>query len=842
MAAQATAPGGEPAHSFYLSSPRLGLQKERELAQRLISERQQACRHSYDGSTRPPVATCQDDVRGSDHYLLILAGRYGTPQPEHNGKSVTELEFEAAVESGRTLHAFFLNYISDFSNGLDDDPGRARLEAFKTRVQRHCTAKFCADEAELATAITILAAAPPPRPGSTTADPTLLAHATPHNLPFRARSGDGLVGRENALSRLEALLEEDGGPVLITGMDGVGKTALALHHLRRSLERYPGGVVILEGQQGLPALVGQLTLFARVHFELKVPEELPFAGQLGWLYSRWPGQGAAALVLDDLRDSTDLEALGEGLPERFVVLATCRRQLGEARQRVPLAPLTEGEALQLLEQRAERGPFSGTERRQALALVAHVGGLPLALHLLGRQLARDGDLELVELELRLRRRGALASELQGSRGTNSDLQVERGLQASFQLAWEQLTAAERELGLLLAALPAAAVPWELAALCRPEAIEPEAWEEARLGLQQQHLLERPLPRLHQLHPLLHDLFAAAARDREPEERTERQERLAVALGRWLPTVSDVLEARSLERCQRCLPLLEALAQWPTERWGTGAAAAWPLLALGRLRAGLGAYGLAVEALEAGLKWTQSLTEGSDLKSGFLVALAGIARERGQLEAAERQCRQALALLEPGGEGGEEGSESKDLERAEALNGLGLVLHERGEPSAEGQLRQALELRRQRLGHDHPLVQVSRNNLARTLTALGRFAEAKALYQQALSSLGEEPCEVGMAVHNNLASLAMGEGRAEEAFAELEEAVRLAGLAMGERHPRRGELLKNLAVVAEQLGHREEAEQHYRQALELVSEAWGPEDPRSQDCRLTLEAFLAEQQA
>jgi hypothetical protein len=27
----------------------------------------------------------------------------------------------------------------------------------------------------------------------------------------------------------------------------------------------------------------------------------------------------------------------------------------------------------------------------------------------------------------------------------------------------------------------------------------------------------------------------------------------------------------------------------------------------------------------------------------------------------------------------------------------------------------------------------------------------------------------------------------------------------------------------------------------VSEAWGPEDPRSQECRLTLEAFLAEQE-
>jgi hypothetical protein len=164
MAAQGTAPGAEPAHSFYLSSPRLGLQQERALAQRLISERQQACRHSYEGSTEPPVATCQADVRGSDHYLLILAGRYGTPQPEYDGKSVTELEFEAAVASERTLHAFFLNYISDMANGLDDDVGRARLEAFKNRVQRHCTAKVCMNAEEFATAITLLAAAHQPNP------------------------------------------------------------------------------------------------------------------------------------------------------------------------------------------------------------------------------------------------------------------------------------------------------------------------------------------------------------------------------------------------------------------------------------------------------------------------------------------------------------------------------------------------------------------------------------------------------------------------------------------------------------------------------------------------------
>ena len=368
----------------------------------------------------------------------------------------------------------------------------------------------------------------------------------------------------------------------------------------------------------------------------------------------------------------------------------------------------------------------------------------------------------------------------------------------------------------------------------------DLWEEARLGLQQQHLLERRLPRLHQLHPLLHDLFAEAARCGAEPERGERQERLAAALGSWLAGVSDVMEASSRERSQGCLPLLEALALWPPERWH-GAAAGLPWLALGRLRSGLGAYGPAREALEAGLRQALEVDtpEARPLVAGCLVALAGIAREQGQREAAERQCREALALLEPGGDG--QGREGEDLARAEALNGLGLALHELGQPEAEATLREALELRRQRLGEGDLQVQVSRNNLARTLAAMGRHPEAKALYRQTLEALGEEPNEVSMAVHNNLASLAMAEGRAEEALVELEEAVRLAALAMGERHSRRGELLKNLGVVAEQVGRLEEAEAHYRKALELVGEAWGPGDPRSQECRLTLEAFLAERE-
>ncbi|MFM9103335.1 MAG: hypothetical protein ACKOPS_19185, partial [Cyanobium sp.] len=78
-----------------------------------------------------------------------------------------------------------------------------------------------------------------------------------------------------------------------------------------------------------------------------------------------------------------------------------------------------------------------------------------------------------------------------------------------------------------------------------------------------------------------------------------------------------------------------------------------------------------------------------VRAGCLVGLAGIARERGQLEPAERQCREALALLHDPAEAEVEAEDAEGLlERAEALNGLGLVLHELNAPEAEALLRES----------------------------------------------------------------------------------------------------------------------------------------------------------
>jgi formylglycine-generating enzyme required for sulfatase activity len=288
MEAKGRVQGGNSAHRFYISSPFLGLKKEREEAKKLITRRNHAYGDSYGGSPDPLVETCQRDVRASDHYILILGERYGTRRPEHGGRSVTELEFEAAVEAGRSLHAFYLGFVSDARNGIEREAeAQAALTAFRRRVSDHCVPVDCSDQEDgrsgwevFSEQITALAANPPPKTGegahsATTAQrqytsQELQTWVERHHPRLRraflglssvqtrqvhvpldvcltpagaaATEGPRLLRPED----LEPLLAAAGSHVLLlSGDGGAGKTSLAFAIARWWQEGEPGGVVRL---------------------------------------------------------------------------------------------------------------------------------------------------------------------------------------------------------------------------------------------------------------------------------------------------------------------------------------------------------------------------------------------------------------------------------------------------------------------------------------------------------------------------------------------------------------------------------------------------------------------
>lgn len=67
----------------------------------------------YVAENTTPLAKCLDDVGSADVYLLICAWRYGyipvDPELNPDGRSITELELEAAEKTGKTVLAFLLD-------------------------------------------------------------------------------------------------------------------------------------------------------------------------------------------------------------------------------------------------------------------------------------------------------------------------------------------------------------------------------------------------------------------------------------------------------------------------------------------------------------------------------------------------------------------------------------------------------------------------------------------------------------------------------------------------------------------------------------------------------------
>jgi hypothetical protein len=285
-APQSRAQGGDSAHRFYISSPYLGLRKEREEAKQLITRQNHAYGDSYGGSPEPLVESCQRDVCASDHYVLILGERYGSRRAEHGGKSVTELEFEAALGAGLSLHAFFLGFVSDARQGIERDPeAMAALAAFRRRVSDCCVPVDCSDQEDgrsgwevFAERITALAANPPAKanggapsqaPQARTYTPADLNAWVEHH---QAQLTASFLGLQSVQARqvhvpldvcltpagaaategprllrpedLEPLLAAGGSQVLLlSGDGGAGKTSLAFAIARWWLQGEPGGVV-----------------------------------------------------------------------------------------------------------------------------------------------------------------------------------------------------------------------------------------------------------------------------------------------------------------------------------------------------------------------------------------------------------------------------------------------------------------------------------------------------------------------------------------------------------------------------------------------------------------------
>ncbi|GAA2141160.1 AfsR-like transcriptional regulator TcrA [Kitasatospora kazusensis] len=256
--------------------------------------------------------------------------------------------------------------------------------------------------------------------------------AVPAGLPPRGV----FVGREEVLARLE---EADVPVTVLTGLGGVGKSALAVEAAYRSRHRFPGGVLYLD-LRGYDS--GRLSAHQALDALLRalgedVPPE-PAAKELVYRSRLAALDGPLLLVADNVSGTDQLGPLLPGDP-RHRVLATSRHRLVDRMLNLPhieVDVLAEADAVALLAELAR------TDTAHAAEIAGLCGHLPLALRIAAALLAERSPARLV-------------LDLSDARERLSELNAgpDLAIRAAFDLSYRQLPPEEARLFALLAVNP-----------------------------------------------------------------------------------------------------------------------------------------------------------------------------------------------------------------------------------------------------------------------------------------------------------------------------------------------------------------------------------------------------
>jgi tetratricopeptide (TPR) repeat protein len=621
--------------------------------------------------------------------------------------------------------------------------------------------------------------------------------------------------REAELTQLLADLQP-GRVVTLCGPGGIGKTALAVEAIWTLVptdtppERFPDGIIYYSFYNQPQA---ELALEAIARAFGEEPKPTPRDAAQRALVGR-----QALLLLDGTEASTDLASVLAVIGNCGVIV-TSRRHKDAPDEWQNIAPLPVDEAVTLL-QAWGKGWAADVVACQELCRL--VGGLPLAVRLVGRYLAQTSQSATTYLAWLAKT--PLQALDQGQRREESvPLLLERSL--------IQLSAEARQVWGVVGLL--ALAPFEravVAAALASDESQAGRWLgelvdfgllQSGEGYQVSHTLihtyaRRRLPVEAEVITRLVDYYTTFAREQQGsagyahldwerahllrlvEGCAERQAWAGVYEVVW--AIDGYLEIRGYTVERRvALEAAVVASQQLGQRRDEGAC----LGSLGNAYSNLGEVQRAIEFYEQALSIAREI--GDRHNEGASLGNLGLAYSNlGQVEQAIEYYQQALSIAQDIGDHRNEGN---------WLGNLGLAYRDLGEVKrAIEYFEQALSVARE-VG-DHRNEGNHLGNLGHAYSSLGQFQQAIGYYQQALTIA----CQVGdrRAEGAWLGSLGFAYstlGQFQQAIAYYQQALPISR-EIGDRRAE-GIRLGNLGLTYDALGLSQQAIEHYQQALSIA---------------------------
>ncbi|WP_439679198.1 tetratricopeptide repeat protein [Embleya sp. MST-111070] len=641
------------------------------------------------------------------------------------------------------------------------------------------------------------------------------------------------VNRDAELRALEevlagALRGPGPGVVALTGLGGVGKTALAAHWAARAAGRFSDGQLYVDlGQSRFEGTIDVGSVLGAFLRDLGVDEAyIPptLAGRAATFRSATAGR-RLLVFLDNARHAAEVRAL---LPASGMVIATSRTRIDglilDGARAVVLDPLSVPAGTLLIRRWLGDGRAADGELAE---LVRLCGGLPLALRAVGARLIRrrrlSVDRVLTELGDAEHGLDALAN--------HEGVHVER----VFDAVYDSFSPAAQRLYRMLAAHPG---PTFTPALAAAATGEPDA--AAHLDeLVDAHLVEEIDPdgtgeERHRFHDLAR-LHARRHALRDPEPEREAALRRIVAYHLLAADAADRLVLGSRLRLGGDATTASAAPSTAPRFAGRAEALDWldaeraDLLAVLRAAASRGWYDAVWRLCESLWALYHSRKHYADwIESHQLGIVAAQWERRPDAEVRMRnQLARAFHELRD-----HERAET-ELRRAEELLPIvsdprlgGVVWETQGllhlaRSSPEDAVRSFTRAREANTGDAHGIV-VQSYNLGGALLAAGRPDEALRVLDEALATAeaaGDEAMRPRIAIVRGRVQHALG--ATDRAVASLTEAVRAAA-RLGQ-HVKEAQALEALVEVAVQAGDAE-LEQHGRTRLGVLYRELGVPAP------------------